>query len=189
MKRSNKILLFFVSLVSLALSIGLLSLFYPNPIPLVTGTIASFPLLIDVLAGYVALICLCSFLLLLLAVFVPLKSGYLLLVKSKGRLQFSKQAIESTVRCSFAEVSGINFSRVRAKLNKQPEKTRIYVKLSLSDTSKLAGITETVQDKIEASLAESLGVAVKSIDIKVVEFNAEARKENAEDTPKNSRVE
>lgn len=188
MKRSNKILLSFVSLVSLALSVGLLSLFYPNPIPLVTGTIASFPLLIDILAGYVALMCLCSFLLLLVAVFSPLKSSYLLLVKSKGRLQFSKQAVESTVRCSFAEVDGINFSKVRAKLNKQPEKTKVYVKLSLNDTSKLAGITEMVQDKIEAALQASLGIAVKSIDIKVVEFNAEPKKENTEDTLQNSRV-
>lgn len=189
MKKSNKILLFIVSLASLALSIGLLSLFYPNPIPLVTGTVASFTFLIDIFAGYVALLCLCSFLLLLAAVFSPVKSRDLVLIKSKGKLHFSRQAIESTVRCSFADVGGINFSKVRAKINKRPEKTRIYVKLSLNDTSRLAGVTETIQDKIESSLEASLGIAVKSIDIKVVEFNTEARKENTGDTAKNSRVE
>lgn len=191
MKKSNKILLFFVSLVSLALSVNLLSSFYY--IPFVTGMFnnykALFPLLNNIFAGYTALMCLCFFLLLLAAVLSPVKSRDLVLVKSKGKLRFSQQAIESTVRCSFADVDGINFSKVRVKIDKQPENTKIYVKLSLSDTSRMAGVTETIQDKIESSLEASLGIAVKSIDIKVVEFNTEARKENAGGMAKSSRVE
>lgn len=193
MNKPGKILLFIAALAGLGFSVALLSLFYN--LPFITDTVrryqALFPYLNDIFAGYIAFICLLFFLLLPVLLLIPNKSNDLLLQKNRGRLLFSKQTVESTVRYSFADVDGINFSKVGVRLGRLPEKTRIYVKLSLSDSSEMVGLTEMIQDKIETALKSSLGIAVKSINIKVAEFNPNsnaARKETALAAAKDSRV-
>jgi uncharacterized alkaline shock family protein YloU len=193
MKRLHKFLLFFISLIGLAVSVGIASQFYSIPLitDMIRETLTSSFWLNYVLAGYSAFICLCFFLLLLVALFSPNKSNNLILVKSKGKLQFTKQTIESAARYSFANLDGINFSKVRAKINRKPENTKIYVKLSLSDSSELVGLTENIQNKIESSLRLSLGIDIKSINIKVVEVTANnkvAKTEIDENTVSDPRV-
>lgn len=192
MKKPYKILLFVVSLTGFALSAGILSLFYSAPfvIDTIRAWQSLYPWFNGVFAGYIAFICLCFLLLMLAALFLPGNSNDLTLKKGRGSLLFSKQAVESTVRYSFADVAGINFCKVRAKLGRQPEKTKIYVKLSVSDTTKLVGLTQTVQDKIHSALKSSLSIEAQSIDIKVAESAPDnaARKENSGDIAKSGRV-
>lgn len=195
MRKLHKILLFIVSLAGLLFSAALLSLFYY--IPMLTDAVTLFyqifPLLHNAFAVYIVFAAFCFLLLALAALFSPKTSNYLILVKNGGRLQFSKQTVESTVRYSFADVDGVNLSDVKAVLGRTPEKTRIYIKLSLTDPTKLVELTETIKGKIESSLQTSLSITAKTINIKVVELvqgNEAHKKESAEsqDTDAISRV-
>ena len=193
MKKRYKLPLFVFSLAGLGLSLGILSLFYPIRFitDAVAGYCAAFPWLNTVFIGFGAFLCLCFLLLLLAALLSPDKSNLLTFVKSGGSLQFSRQTVESTVRLSFADVEGINLSRVRAKIGKQPEQTKIYVTLSLNDSSRLIELTEAIQGKIESVLKSSLGITPKFIQIRVTDFSPDHKnqKESHGETDKNSRVE
>lgn len=199
MKSFQKILLSLFSLIGLAFFAGVLSLLYGVPFTMDAAYvfITFYPWLDYFFAGFAGFMCVCFFLLLLFALFAPHKTNDLIVTKDRGRLMFSKQAVESAIRYSFTDVEGINLAKVRAKLSRQPEKTQIYVKLSVNDVSKLAGLSESVQKRIEAALGSSLGVTAKSIHIKVVEFNkAETTREESivavaadSPTPTSSRVE
>lgn len=192
MKRADKLVLFLISLICLVFSIGILSFFYPLPYvsDVVNEFYGEYYWLNYIIVGFCAFICLLFLSLLLLSVFIPRKSNNLVFPKSKGSLKFSKQAIESTVKCSFADVSGINLSQVKAKIHKQPEKLRIYVKLSVSDISELVELTETVQARIESALQSSLGITAKAINVKVANYNQnnKVQAENSDDLPTESRV-
>lgn len=172
MKKLHKIVLFIVSLIGLLCSVAMLSMFYyiPAVTDAVTLAYALFPFLHEMFAVYILLVALCFFLLMAAALLAPKSSGYLILMKDGGRLQFSRQTVESTVRYSFADVEGVNLSAVKAALGRTPEKTRIFIKLSLNDPNRLVELTEAVKNKIEAALQASLGVTAKSINIKVVEL-------------------
>lgn len=185
MKRSDKALLCIVSLIGLGLSVCLLALFYP--IPFVTDAFKAFPWLTNVVTGFSVFLCLGFCVLLLAALFFP-RSNDLIIVKDKGKLTFSKQTVESTVRYSFADTEGISSCRVRAKIYGQPEKTRIYVKLTLNDPDKMIGLTETVQEQIESAMKSSLGITVRAIDIKVAEFSRENKDRAENDAAKGGRV-
>lgn len=192
MRKPEKLLLFAVSLAGFGFSAVMLSLFYP--IPVITDTVAAYrafyPWLDNVFAGGAAFTCICFFLLLLVSLFFPDRPREMELAKSKGRLRFSKQAVESTISYSFAGMDGVNFSRVRAKIGRRPEKTRVYVRLSLNDPASLAELTETIQDKIASALESSLGITAKTIDIRTVELktSGEARKDASADLAKTGRV-
>lgn len=183
MKKLHKILLFIVSLAGLLFSAAMLSLFYY--IPVLTDTVTFiyhlFPLLHNAFAAYIVFVASCFLLLIFTALFSPKASNYLVVIKNGGKLQFSKQTVESTVRYSFADVDGISLSDVKAALGGTPEKTRIYVKLTLTDPTKLMELTETIKGKIESSLQSSLGITAKSINIRVVELaqDNKARKEES----------
>lgn len=176
MKKSRKIILFLASLAGLGFSVCVFSMFYP--VSYVSEAVwdwqALYPWLRVVLTGYVACICLVFLLLMLAAVFSPNASNDMVIMKGKGSLRFSRQAIESTVRYSFSDVDGISFSRVRVKLGNKPEKAKIFVKISLNNPATLAELAETVQNKIEAALKTALGVDIKSINVRVVESGASA---------------
>lgn len=193
MKKSYKILLFVISLTGFGFSAGILALSYPKPIAIETlmAWQSYYPWFNAAFAGYIASICLFFLALMFVALFLPGKPHDLALQKDKGRLLFSRQSVESTVRYSFADVDGVNFSKVRVKLGSQPEKTRIFIKLSVSDTTKLVGLTQDVQDRIDSALKSSLSITARSIDIKVVESAPvqDARKEESTDLVKSSRVE
>lgn len=189
MKRSDKILLFFVLLISFVFSVCLF--FYFNPMQAIQDAVkdiqAACPWLNYVFAGYSIILCVCIFILLLITLFSPDKSNLLIIKKSKGELQFSKKTIESTVRYSFAGMERINFSKVRVKIHRKPEKTKVFVKLSLNDTKELVSLTGTVQEKISSTLQKSLGITVESITIKVTEFRSDTdKKENSEVISKDS---
>lgn len=192
MKTPHKILLFAVSLICLGFSVCVLSTFYAIPYisTYVAWYMSAFTWTTLAFAGFALFICLCFLLLALAALLLPNKSNELLLQKSRGRLLFSKRTVESTVRYSFADVDGINLSKVRVKLGGQPEKMRVYVKLAVNDSSSLVGLTEKVQEKIEAALKSSLDVTPKTIDIKAAEFDPDnkTRKEIREPAAKESRV-
>lgn len=202
MKKLHRILLLIVSIIGLGLSAMLTALlfvesFFLNAVRVIRSV---FPWLEaqtielwmgGIIAGYIVFICLCFLLLLLLALFCPGKSNDLVLAKSKGSLRFSKQAVESAVRYSFADVSGVRLSRVRTKLDANPEKIKIYVRLSVDSPDGLLALTETVQSRIESALASSLGITVKSINIKVADSGPEkptVKTENVESADNNSRV-
>lgn len=192
MGRFSKILLFILSILSIAISISILSLFYP--IPFISDALKNsqdfYPWLNIVFSGFCVLIALFCALLILIIILSPGKSDDLALIKNKGKLLFSKQTIESTVMYCFADVSGINYSKVMVKLNKNPEKTKIYVKLSLNDSERLVELTQTVQEKIESTLISSLGIVVEHINIKVIEFNTHYKpeKQKSADEDAKSRV-
>lgn len=174
MKRLHRIILFVMSLAGFGLSIGLLSQF--AAISFVNNIVNRFQISFvnDVFAVYSAVICLFSFLIVLFVLLYPNKSNDMVLKKDRGILRFSKQTVESTIRYSFMDVSGINFSKVKVKIKRQPEKSKVYVKLSLSDLGNLLELTETVQSRIESMLKSSLGINAKSINIKVAGANNEA---------------
>lgn len=192
MKKLDKILLFFISLIFLGLSVCVLSLFYPLPIvsDVVKYNLTAFPWLNYAFVGYSAIMCLCFFILLLTSLFFTNKSNFLIITRSKGEIQFSKKTIESTVRYSFADLDGISSSKIRIRINKKPDKTKVYVKLSLNDTKALALLTETLQEKIASSMQASLGITVKSITVRVTELNPNntAKKENIEDISEKDRI-
>lgn len=174
MKKIDKVILFVVSLIGIGFSICTSSFFYP--IPLIMEAIRSSPVfdtwLNYVIAGYNTFIGLVFFVLLLFSVFFPSRSNFLTIEKSKGKLIFSKKTVESVAHYSFKDLDGITFSEVRAKFSRHPDKTRIYVKLSVNNVDELVNLTETIQNKIESALQSSLNITVKFIIIKVVGHNS-----------------
>lgn len=174
MKKTEKVLLFVVSLIGIGFSVCISSSFYP--IPLITKVIKSSPVLDTwlnyIFAGYNIFIGLCFFVLLLFSVFFPSRSNFLTIEKNNGKLIFSKKTVESVAHYSFNDLDGIISSEVRAKFNRHPDKTKIYVKLSINNATELIDLTETVQNKIESALQSSLNITVKSITIKVVRLSS-----------------
>lgn len=172
MKKLDKILLAFISLIGICFSVCMLSIFYPIPYihNIVMDSKAVMPWLNYVFAGYCIVICFLFFVLLIIALFSPKKSDYLVIGKDKGKIMFSKKTIESTVRYSFADLEEISFSSIKVRINKKPEKTKVYVKLSLNDIKGLAALTENVQERIASALQSSLAITAKSIAIRVTEY-------------------
>jgi len=191
MGRISKFILFIAALIGIGFSVCLYSLFYP--VPFITDILRenlALDWLNQVFAGYNALIGLCFFVILLVVLFIPSNSDFLNIKKDKGNLQFSKKTIESTVRYSFIDLDGIISSDIRVKFNKDPDKTKIYVRLFLRDPSQLLDLTETIQSRIECTLQSSLGIAVNSIVIRVVESNpsVQGSKGTAQDSTNGGRV-
>jgi len=177
-----KLLLSVVSVAGLIISLWILS--WCTSIPYLSDTahtfLSSYPWLSYVAAAFCIVLCVVFLLLLLTAILIPSRRTDLTFAQDRGLLQFSKQTIESTARYSFADIEGIVLSKVRTRIGRQPEKTRIYVKLAVSDSSKLMDLTQSVQQRIETALSNSLGITIKAIDIKVVEHRPD--QENREHT-------
>ena len=95
--------------------------------------------------------------------------------KDRGVLRFSKQTIESTVRYSFYDVYEVRFLKIKVKLNKDPGKIIIKVKIAFSNTGKVAELAETIKSKIDNALRSSLGIEVAEINIDIlgVKLNSE----------------
>ncbi len=173
MRKIHKVLIFCISLIGIEFSVCAFALLYPLPF-IATRVKETFALYAGVnylFAACSAFLGLCFLILLLVALFYPSDSNFLILARSKGKIQISKKTIESTVRYSFKNMEAVHSSRIKVKINKNPDKTKILIRLSLSDTSDIVTLTETIQNNAEASLQRSLGLAIKSISIRVVTSN------------------
>lgn len=169
MRTAQKILLFAVSLIGLAASGCVLSMVVE--IPYLTELVGEyrdrFPWINGLFAGFIAALCLCFLLLLLTALLYPGETGGVMFRKANGALRFSRQAVESAVRYSFADIGGISYYRIRARTHGKPEKTTVRVRLAFTDPSRMLETTEDVQAKIEEALKTSLGITAKSVSVEV----------------------
>lgn len=193
MRRFEKVILFIIVAIGFAGAVCMFSLFYPLPflsdwsrerLNLQTLWSTAF-------AGYTFLIIICFLILFIAILLFPNRSEFLVIKKEKGRLMFSKRTIESTAQHSFADMDGIHLSKVRAKIHKHPEKTKISVRLSLNQTDEMLALTETVQDRISSALQLSLGITVNSITVKATELSYENQiyEIKKKESGKDSRVE
>ena len=166
----NKILLSIVSLTGLLFSLIIAALIIP--IPFITDSIISFrrlsPLLDMSLLIFDLIIGVCFVVLLFISLFISVKSSVVITVKELGTLRLSKRTIESTVRYSFADVYDIGYYKVKVKLNKDPSKIKINIKISFTNPDKIAELTDTIQSKINNALKSSLGLEVANININVL---------------------
>ena len=170
MKTIFKIILFAVSFVGLLCSILLAAQFFP--IPLITNALAGYPQLLPlqeiIFSVFAAVTGLCFIALLPASLLIPGKSAGVIVARAGGMLRLSRQTVESTVRYSFADVGGIGYCHVKAKLKGAPEKTRIRIKLSFSDSERIAELTEIIREKTDGALKTSLGITARLINIEVL---------------------
>lgn len=163
MKTICKLVLFVLSLFGMAMSVLLLMLLYGMDPFAFMGR--SFSLLC--IAVFATLTLVLYFVLLIASIVMRGKIKDMAFSKEKGHLRFSKQAIASTVYQSFAAVEGIDRARVRVKIKRRAEQSRVFVRLSVTDGRYLVNLSETVQRCIEDTLRESLGIEISAIDVRV----------------------
>ena len=170
MRKIYKILLIIVSLMGIGISVCITS--FNNPASFIAKLLKGLPgfdLWSNyIFTGYHIMIGLGFITLLLLAVFIPGRNDFLMIKKSKGELSFSKKTIESAAHYSFKDLDGIAASKVKVKIARNPDKTKIHVKLTVNNINELLNMTETIQSNIESALQSSLSITVKSITVKVV---------------------
>ena len=166
----NKIILSIASLIGLLFSLCLTALYFP--VPIITDAVNNLRRLlpwIDIsIAVFAAIIGVCFIVLLLISLFIPVKSGVVITGKELGTLRLSKRTIESTVRYSFADVYDIGYYKVKVHLNKDPGKIKINIKISFTNPDKIAELTDTIRTKIDNALQTSLGLEVANININVL---------------------
>jgi len=167
MRALYKILLIIVSALCLVLSVCLLSAYLP--IAYLSEGLLEYSWIQQSLAGFCVFLCALFLIFLLVGIFLPARRNTIIFTSGTGSLQFSRKTLESTVRYSFADVDGIVAAKVRVQFGRQPEKTKIHVRLAVDAVTDLVSLTQTVQQRIEAALQSSLGIAVKSIHVRVVE--------------------
>lgn len=167
-------MLFAVSAAGLLLSVAAMSLFCPlGPVTdIVRDYRECWPAVDWIFAVFLALMCLCFLLAILLILFLPNRSDTLTFVKGRSLMQFSRKALEATVRYCIRDIPSICAVHVRVKIHRQPEKSKIDVRLTLDDSSELMNLAETCRDTIAESLKSSLGVDIQAIHIKITEFHS-----------------
>ena len=175
MRAMIKIILLVIAAAGLSPAICMGASFYP--LPLITEWMQSivnlYPALNNIFAGFSLLIGLVFLVMFFIVLFLPARLDFLTVKKEHGRLEFSRKAIESTVRCSFADLDEVQAAMVSAKLDRQPEKTKVYVKLSLNNVNEMLALTEKIQERIASALLLSLGTKISSITVKVIRLSSE----------------
>ena len=170
MSKFHKILVIISSLIGLFLSFCLIALFFS--IPVISLAIenfrTSFPWTDIVFGVFTAILCLSFIALIFLSIFSPSKSGVIIPIKDSGTLRLSKATIESTVRYSFSDVYEIGYQKVKVKLSKDPKNINICVRLSFTNSKRIAELTDSIHTKIDNAMKSSLGIEAAAINIDVL---------------------
>ena len=170
MNRFLKILILIASLIGLLFSLGLTAHFIT--IPVITNFIGRLhrisPWTDIVFMIFSVKIGLCFVVLIIATLLAKVTSRTAIAGRDRGILRLSKQTIISTVRYSFADIYEIGYYKIKAKINKDPGKIRIRVKLAFTNSAKIAELTESVHSKIDNALQSSLGIQVAEINIDVL---------------------
>lgn len=166
MKTIWKVFLFVIALFGMAMSVILLMQLYGiDPFAFMGSSFSSL-----CLAAFAILTLVLYFVLLIVSIAMQGKIKDMAFPKEKGVLRFTKNAIESTVYQSFAAVEGIASARVRVKIKRRAEQSRVFVRLSVTDGRYLVNLSETVQHCIQDTLRESLGIEIAAIEVRVTKL-------------------
>lgn len=94
-----------------------------------------------------------------------------------GTLRIQNSAVESTAHTALESISGIDHSKVNAKLYSKPEDTIIDVKAYVHEGRNLENIGNLAQLKINEAMETTLGVQPKTVNIKMEYADFEQKKE------------
>lgn len=168
MKFLSKIVLLAASLFGMAMSACLmLALLGIEPLAGMANYYLQRTVSVICIGVFSALSFLLFFALLIVAIALRGKPKDMEFSKDKGHLRFSRQSIESAVYHSFSGIEGIANARVRVKIKRSAEQSRVLVRLSVTDGRFLLNLSERVQHCIEDTLRDSLGIEVAAIHVRV----------------------
>lgn len=184
MKAVLRVLLFLITLVLLVGVAAILSLLVRIPwlSRFTVQSVLAYPWLTLAFAIVLAIFILATLVALVLIVAMPSKSGIYTLHRDMGKLEITRQSIESGAGItldSFAEVKRYD---VKALGDLSPGKVKLDIIAETKGTTNFETLGQQIQTRVAADLASSLGMEPGNVQVRMRPYTPHARDE------KNSRV-
>lgn len=170
MKIIVRAILFVLVLCLLAGLAGVLSLITPIPwlSDFVAGLTSRYTWLPMVLAAIVLLYAAASVLALVLIVSVPTKRKLFILNRDGGKIEITRQSIESEANAALGTMRELKRYHVEAKGDLRPGKLRLAVQAEPRDpNTNLAQLGDAVQAHLAKVMGECLAIAPKHVKVRI----------------------
>lgn len=177
MKKLFRVLLFLLALVLLAGLAGVLSTIYT--IPWLTGfthqMMNAYPWLSLALAIVLMVYIVLTVAFIIFVCVAPSKKNIYTIHKNMGRLEITRQSIESAAGITLQNIPAVKRYAVHVKGNPTPGKVKLAIQVETKDAETLASLGEEIQTRVAQDLENSLAIKPEHVKVRIEPYTIQQR--------------